>query len=81
MYLLRQKPFSPKIARSRLFFRRQLGLTLGRNLANQHITMLQLRRDMDNAGFIQTPELQLDRLEISPVISSVSQFGVATHYR
>ena len=43
--------FSPKIAQN--FFRRQRGLALGRDLADQHVAGVDLGTDVDHAGFIQ----------------------------
>jgi hypothetical protein len=45
--------FSPKIARRSFLFRRQLGLALGRDLADQDIAVAHLGTDVDDAGFVE----------------------------
>ena len=53
-----------------LFFRRQRGLALGRDLAHQHVARVHLGADIDDAGLVQARSCCSLRFGMSRVISS-----------
>ena len=57
-----------------LFFRRQRGLALRRDLADQHVARVHFSADVDDARLVETAELHFARFGMSRVISSEPSF-------
>ena len=73
--------FFAKNGTQQLFFRRQLGFTLGRDLADQHVARLDFRTDGNNAGGIQAPQLAL--CQVGDITGNFfrAELGIARHHR
>src|SRR5690606_1546922 len=73
--------FFAKDGAQQFFFRRQLGLALGRDLAHQHVVGGDFGADVDDAGIIQA--VQLGFGQVADVAGDFlgPELGVARHHR